>query len=100
MPAADVELLLRRLGFQREHKSRDSASAYYRRGSSRVRVSDHSVPYTAEREAAVAAGGFSWATCGWSIEIDGETSRIDVARKLVAIRRDVRRRKKHPEFEL
>lgn len=49
---------LRRLGFAREHVS--GRSAYYRRGSLVVRVSDHDVPVTPEREWNSDNGGRTW----------------------------------------
>jgi hypothetical protein len=66
---------LRRLGFKREHVS--GASAYYVGVATdhdviHVRVSDHEVPYTADRERAVAEGGFSWAVCGWNWVLGAE----------------------------
>lgn len=78
---------LRRWGFRREHAS--EASAYYLRDSdgARVRVSDHEVPETPEREYNAANGGFSWATRGLQIRVDAAP--YEFARNLVAVRRRV-----------
>jgi hypothetical protein len=81
---------LRRIGLTRETRT-GSGSAYYSVGSCRVRVSDHDVPMTDERQHNVDHGGFSWATHGWTIRINEQTSRMDVARDLVQIRKDARR---------
>ena len=52
---------LERLGYRLEHQT--PGSDYYHRESdnSRVRVSDHNVPSTGEREHNTSQGGFSWA---------------------------------------
>ena len=78
---------LRRLGFRRETQTR-SGSLYYVHTDTgvRVRVSDHEVPDTAEREAA----GGGW-RLGWNVLIGDDWSPVDAARELVSIRRDVRR---------
>jgi len=75
---------LRRLGFRREYRSQ-SGSAYYRHAAQDVvvRVADHDVPLTAEREDA----GFTWARHGWSL--DPSRSRMDLARYLVEIRQEL-----------
>lgn len=61
---------LRKLGFVREHTS--GASAYYRCGSLVVRVSDHEVPMSAEREFNLQNGGRSWANSRWSFVIGSD----------------------------
>ena len=78
---------LRRLGFRREMESK-SGSAYYRHDQAgvSVRVSDHEVPMTDERE----HNGGGWRT-GWNVLIGDEFEKVDAARELVHIRRDVRR---------
>jgi len=50
------------LGYTIEATS--GASVYYAKGESRVRVSDHEVPMTEEREHNAANGGFTWAGKG------------------------------------
>lgn len=50
---------LRKLGFKREYTS--GSSAYYRRRMLMVRISDHEVPMTAERQCALDNGGRTWA---------------------------------------
>lgn len=65
---------LRRLGFKREHTS--GVSAYYRKGVMMVRVSDHEVPLTAERDYNLQNGGRSWANSRWSFVI-GENNLED-----------------------
>lgn len=58
---------LRRRGFVRETVS--GRSAYYRNGPMRVRVSDHDVPTTPEREYSRENGGTTWADSGASFVI-------------------------------
>lgn len=85
---------LRRMGFKRETVS--GASAYYQRGLLKVRVSDHEVPLTAEREHNIKQGGMSWANSSRSIVIDPRDP-VGAARWLVEIRRLVRA--EDPHFE-
>ena len=62
---------LRKLGFKREYTS--GRSAYYSRGGFQVRISDHDVPMTAEREWNQAVNGFrTWASSRWSFVIGGD----------------------------
>jgi hypothetical protein len=77
---------LNQIGLRREHTSR-SGSAYYSdpAGKIRVRVSDHHVPETAERDYSAANGGWSW-TSGWEIIIDDRCDEESVAATLDAIR--------------
>lgn len=42
-------------------------SVYYTRDGHRLRLSNHDVPATSEREHAVAFGGWSWHKCGYQI---------------------------------
>lgn len=79
---------LRRLGFRREIRT-GSGSAYYTCGECRVRLADHDVPWTAERQRAIDAGCWSWCTHGWSLRID--RGRMELARDLVLIRREVQK---------
>lgn len=57
----EAQALLLASGFSFDYQS-DSKSRYFRRGAHQVRVSDHYVPMTAERTAAVGSGGRSWAS--------------------------------------
>jgi len=72
--AIKKELIARGYRMERSDGGR-GGSRYYERWNSeqndwdRVRVSDHRVPETAEREYNVENGGFSWATCGISLII-------------------------------
>jgi len=62
---------LRKLGFKREHTS--GRSAYYSRGGFQVRISDHCVPMTAEREWNQAVNGFrTWASSHWSFVVGSD----------------------------
>lgn len=62
---------LRKLGFKREYTS--GRSAYYSRGGFQVRISDHCVPMTAEREWNQAVNGFrTWASSHWSFVIGSD----------------------------
>ena len=61
---------LRKMGFRREFTS--NRSAYYSRGSLQVRVSDHEVPLTAEREWNMSMGGKSWANSRRSYVVGGD----------------------------
>ncbi len=47
-------------------------SVYYTRGEYRLRLSNHEVPATAEREHAAANGGWSWHRCGYQIVSSGQ----------------------------
>jgi len=82
---------LRRLGFRRESRT-SSGSTYYECGQSRVRLADHDVPMTAERCHAIEAGCWSWCTHGWNLRID--RPRMELARDLVLIRREVRKQER------
>lgn len=42
-------------------------SVYYTKGKERLRLSNHEVPSTAEREHAAAGGGWTWSKHGWQI---------------------------------
>lgn len=55
----EMHKLLLADGWKLEFAS-DSGSLYFARGGDRVRVSDHEVPETADREHAREHGGFSW----------------------------------------
>lgn len=82
---------LRKMGFVREHTS--GRSAYYRTRLAvidlRVRVSDHDVPLTCEREFNRNAGGFTWADSGYSIDLTA-VSAIEAGRWLVGLRKEIR----------
>jgi hypothetical protein len=58
---------LRKLGFRREYAS--GRSAYYTDGLLSVRISDHDVPMTPEREWNCDNGGRSWANSALSLVI-------------------------------
>lgn len=47
-------------------------SVYYTRGEHRLRLSNHEVPATSEREHAVAHGRWSWHRCGYQIISSGQ----------------------------
>ena len=86
---------LRRLGFARECAT-SGASAYYqhREHDVCVRISDHSVPMTAERFNDQLEGHFTWAG-GMGNEIiieEGSSAEaMNAARELVSVRRQIRR---------
>lgn len=42
-------------------------SVYYSRGAERLRLSNHEVPRTSEREDAARHGRWSWDRCGWQV---------------------------------
>jgi hypothetical protein len=42
-------------------------SVYYSRDGERLRLSNHEVPSTAEREDATTNGRWTWTRCGWQI---------------------------------
>ncbi|MBM4023014.1 MAG: hypothetical protein FJ284_12405 [Planctomycetes bacterium] len=42
-------------------------SVYYTKGGERLRLSNHEVPGTAEREHAASSGGWTWHRHGWQI---------------------------------
>lgn len=42
-------------------------SVYYSRGGERLRLSNHEVPRTSEREDAAKHGRWSWDRCGWQV---------------------------------
>lgn len=44
-----------------------NGSVYYTKGKERLRLSNHEVPSTAEREHAAASGGWTWSRHGWQI---------------------------------
>jgi hypothetical protein len=77
---------LKEFGFEREVKS-SSGSAYYNNPVSqiRVRVSDHKIPSTAEREHNSENGGFTWSNNPNSL--DSLENKMDVARWLVGVKR-------------
>lgn len=56
-------------GWKPEYVSGGS-SFYYSKGDRRLRVSDHDVPLTAEREYNASNGGFSWASKGEKITLE------------------------------
>lgn len=82
---------LRKLGFKREHTS--GASAYYShiRAGLTVRISDHDVPMTAEREHNLAHGGRSWANSRFSFVLgDGcEAEWLEDVTNAVAARMEI-----------
>jgi hypothetical protein len=53
------------LGWQVETSTR--GSVYYSRDGERLRLSNHEVPSTAERDDATTNGGWTWTRCGWQI---------------------------------
>ena len=83
----DVLACIRRLGFRRETETK-SGSLYYihEQTGVRVRVYDHEVPLTDERE----HNGGGWRS-GWNVLIGDEFEPMDAARELVYVRRDLRR---------
>jgi hypothetical protein len=48
-------------------------SVYYTRGGKRLRLSNHEVPWTVERQDAVERGGWSWHSKGWQIITERQT---------------------------
>jgi hypothetical protein len=48
-------------------------SVYYTRGGERLRLSNHEVPWTAERGHAAEHGRWSWDRCGWQIITERQT---------------------------
>lgn len=48
-------------------------SIYYTRGGERLRLSNHEVPWTAERGHAAEHGRWSWDRCGWQIITERQT---------------------------
>jgi hypothetical protein len=48
-------------------------SVYYSRNGERLRLSNHEVPATAERDDAVANGKWSWSRCGYQITTERQT---------------------------
>jgi hypothetical protein len=76
---------LLKMGFRRETKT-SSGSVYYRLGGHTVRISDHEVPLTSQREDSLASGAHSWADSRWSLEL---TTCFAAARWLVDVRRNV-----------
>jgi hypothetical protein len=59
-----AQRLLRAAGFTCDRRARESsASRYYTRGEIRVRLSDHEVPMTDEREHSRAVNGQPWIDC-------------------------------------
>lgn len=67
---ADARLLpiherLVSLGWMVETHTR--GSVYYTKGGERLRLSNHEVPLTAEREYAASSGGWTWSRHGWQI---------------------------------
>lgn len=79
---------LRKMGFVRETQTA-TGSAYYRCGSRRVRISDHEVPDTEQRQYNRANGGYSWANNRFSFEIQHDTTWIAAAKWLVAVRQSL-----------
>jgi hypothetical protein len=48
-------------------------SVYYTRSGERLRLSNHEVPWTAERQDAAEHGKWSWDRCGWQIITERQT---------------------------
>jgi hypothetical protein len=48
-------------------------SVYYTRGGERLRLSNHEVPWSAERADAAEHGRWSWDRCGWQIITERQT---------------------------
>jgi hypothetical protein len=88
MTTEQAATALMNLGFRLERIT-ESGSIYFvnHNADVKVRVSEHEVPYTAERE----ANGSSW-MYGWNVLCGDDFEHRDAARELVHIRRDVRRR--------
>jgi len=93
---------LRGLGFKQEFKSKGSqyfvlqnARDKFSTTPLRVRVSDHQVPMTGERQHAIDTGGFTWAEHGWNFVVDPDTDRRDMMRQLAGVRRAVRDVQEH-----
>lgn len=42
-------------------------SVYYSKNGERLRLSNHEVPSTTERDDATASGRWTWARCGWQV---------------------------------
>ena len=84
----DVLACLRRMGFKRYHKSR-SGSVYYRHEQADVvvRVADHELPETEERQ----YNGSRFLR-GWNVLIGSRFAQLDAARELAHVRRDIRNR--------
>jgi len=53
------------LGWTVETSTR--CSVYYSKDGERLRLSNHEVPSTAEREDATANGRWTWTRCGWQV---------------------------------
>jgi hypothetical protein len=73
---ADMRLLplhhrLVGLGWAVETSTR--GSVYYTKAGKRLRLSNHDVPWTAERQDAVENGGWSWHSKGWQIITERQT---------------------------
>lgn len=76
---------LRRLGFKRAHKSGSGSTYYDHPNGMRVRVSDHAVPWSEEREYNRDSNRLSWHDNEDSL--DSFHSKIHVARWLVGVKR-------------
>lgn len=76
---------LRRLGFEREHKSKSGSTYYQHPRGMRVRVADHAVPHNPEREYNRENGGFSWHDNEDSL--NSFHSKMHVARWLVGVKK-------------
>lgn len=63
----EADAYLRQRGWELEHAS-DSGSRYYVKGDERLRVADHNVPHTPQRN----SEGFSWADSGSQIVLPVE----------------------------
>lgn len=82
LPKAHERLLAS--GWNPEHVSGGS-SFYYSKGERRLRVSDHDVPLTAEREYNAANGGFSWSSKGEKITLEPWLGEVGLFAELDAL---------------
>lgn len=63
-------------------------SIYYSRGKHRLRLSNHEVPFTAEREYAASNGGWTWHRHGWQI-ITARTTLSDCLAEIDEIEEEI-----------
>jgi len=73
---ADMRLLLlhrRLVGLGWIVETSTHGSIYYARGGERLRLSNHEVPWTAERQDAADNGRWSWHRCGWQVITERHT---------------------------
>jgi hypothetical protein len=73
---ADMRLMLlhrRLVGLGWIVETSTHGSVYYARGGERLRLSNHEVPWTVERQDAVENGGWSWHSKGWQIITERQT---------------------------